>query len=426
MKKLSYVLLFILILPVILFATDPQDNVLFTRDYIPWGYNPTAIQNYVKYASITSYNKTLVSLIVSTGLEVNADITLENDEIISNGTDAYLFFKFNDDAATLGNVVFQSTNDDGNIADSDLINYVMLRALDEDSTAVNDWCVIQAKITDATGSSKDSQYLFKTYDANSQVTPLTLTGNDAVFADDVEINGTVTMENDETIDNATNGTVQVTSGVLKHSYDAAAYWTATQADGGMVTFNSVSDGTAGFNFADNLLSSAHGATLVTDSEVSEANYIGVVHQTVFTFTADTVNIMDHAAAGAHGKKLLMTFPAGIIKFIGATSDISVTCGTDGLTATATYDYALGSTAAGIDNSTLATTEQDIMTLVEGDLSSSAADWNGYDVTDLGLDGHTTPITCYLNIAFEQDDASANDVATITGTIKVTWVNLGDY
>ncbi len=60
----------------------------------------------------------------------------------------------------------------------------------------------------------------------------------------------IRLQYGETIDNATNGTVQVTAGVIKHAIDAAAYWTATQADAGGVTFDSVSDGTAGFAFSD--------------------------------------------------------------------------------------------------------------------------------------------------------------------------------
>ncbi|MFH1739426.1 MAG: hypothetical protein ABIH23_10505, partial [bacterium] len=41
-----------------------------------------------------------------------------------------------------------------------------------------------------------------------------------------------------------------TNGVFKLPYDAAAYMTITQADGGGVTFDSVSDGTPGFAFSD--------------------------------------------------------------------------------------------------------------------------------------------------------------------------------
>lgn len=64
------------------------------------------------------------------------------------------------------------------------------------------------------------------------------------------------LQNGELIDNATNNQIALTAGVFKQAYDAAAYWTATQADGGAVTFNSVSDGTAGFTFSDLITASA--------------------------------------------------------------------------------------------------------------------------------------------------------------------------
>lgn len=60
----------------------------------------------------------------------------------------------------------------------------------------------------------------------------------------------ILLSNSEYIKNTTNGTVEIGSGVLKHAVDAAAYWTATQADAGSVTFDSVSDGTSGFAFSD--------------------------------------------------------------------------------------------------------------------------------------------------------------------------------
>jgi hypothetical protein len=59
----------------------------------------------------------------------------------------------------------------------------------------------------------------------------------------------IRLQNGETLDNATNGTVHVNTAVLKQSFDALAYWTATVADGGGVTFAAVSDGTASFTFS---------------------------------------------------------------------------------------------------------------------------------------------------------------------------------
>ena len=60
----------------------------------------------------------------------------------------------------------------------------------------------------------------------------------------------IILENGETIKNQTNSTIEFGAAVLKHAYDSAAYWTATQDDGGAVTFDSVSDGTPGFYFSD--------------------------------------------------------------------------------------------------------------------------------------------------------------------------------
>lgn len=59
----------------------------------------------------------------------------------------------------------------------------------------------------------------------------------------------ILLQNGETIDNATNGTIQFTAGVLKLAFDTLAYMTITQADGAGITFASVSDGTAGFTFS---------------------------------------------------------------------------------------------------------------------------------------------------------------------------------
>jgi hypothetical protein len=59
----------------------------------------------------------------------------------------------------------------------------------------------------------------------------------------------IILQNGETIDNATNGTIALTAAVLKLAFDAAAYMTVTVADGGAVTFADVSDGTAGFAFS---------------------------------------------------------------------------------------------------------------------------------------------------------------------------------
>lgn len=153
---------------------------------------------------------------------------------------------------------------------------------------------------------------------------------------------------------------------------------------------------------------------------------GVSHKTTWSFSAVSLAITDATTAGAHGKIQLYDWPAGHIKILGSTCDLAVTCGATGLTATATYDFGLGSAGAGVDNAALASTEQDVITKIEGDLSSSAATLRSVNSTDLTLAGTSTAADLWLNAAFEADDASANETCTVTGTVTVHWLNLGDY
>lgn len=73
------------------------------------------------------------------------------------------------------------------------------------------------------------------------------------------------LGNGETIDNSTNGTVQIVTPALKQAYDAAAYYTATVADGGAVTFEETSDGTDGFVFKDPITFCPDGGTPVVSA-----------------------------------------------------------------------------------------------------------------------------------------------------------------
>jgi len=168
-----------------------------------------------------------------------------------------------------------------------------------------------------------------------------------------------------------------------------------------------------------------GAIGVSSTGFSLAEGGLALHQTVWTFDAIEIVITDAGAAGAHGKIKLYDFPAGYIEFLGSTIDLDVACGTDGLTTTATYDMGVGTTTSAAD-AALATTEQNVINKIEGDLSSSAAALGAVLATDAAVDGTGTALDLYFNIAFEANDASADDVCTATGTIRVAWINLGDY
>lgn len=109
------------------------------------------------------------------------------------------------------------------------------------------------------------------------------------------------LSNAETIDNITNGTVQVVTPVFKQAYDALAYWTATITDGGKVTFDDVSDGVSGFEFADIINIGTSGAykALTTGD-----NAIGLyVSDAVGTGYTDGVSSVMKATGGDGGGAL---------------------------------------------------------------------------------------------------------------------------
>lgn len=193
-----------------------QDTAGDKADPKPWGWRWDKVRQYILYGQYTMHNKLIDTLYV------NTDMVLPNDEIIRNSPDGSVFIIADDSLEYLNKLYIQSSLDTPNVVD-DMYLSLIFRA-EDDSSGTTDWGSVDMKLTDVSDESEDSQLEFKTLTAGSSTTPLSLTG----------------------------GTVTVTAGVLKHAYDAAAYWTATQADGGSVTFNSVSDGTAGFAFSDNV------------------------------------------------------------------------------------------------------------------------------------------------------------------------------
>jgi hypothetical protein len=169
------------------------------------------------------------------------------------------------------------------------------------------------------------------------------------------------------------------------------------------------------------------ATAAVSAGVTVAEYgDGVTHKTVFTLTAAAMTITDANSNGAHGVIKLYEGPAGYVEFEGATMNLAIHCGSTGFSESATYDWGVGSTTVGTDNNALATTEQNILTKAEGDLSSGSKTITQVATTDVALDGTSTAVDLFLNSAWEGNDVTASDSCTITGTITVIWRNLGDY
>lgn len=226
----------------------------------------------------------------------------------------------------------------------------------------------------------------------------------------IEVNGTGVV-------NVNSGTVNI-SGSATFKVSAIAEYTA----GSGVAID-------GITLKDGLARSNNGAgAIVTTNGLSLAEYgSGLIHQTVFTLASVDYPIVDSGANGGHGSLQLYDFPEGKVLILGTTNDLTFTAAsTNGLTATATYDFGVGSAATGTGDAVLSSTEQDLVTKIEGDLVASVATPQAIYSTAVALDGTTTPADAFLNAAFEAADISADEEGTATGTVTVTWINLGDY
>lgn len=171
------------------------------------------------------------------------------------------------------------------------------------------------------------------------------------------------------------------------------------------------------------VAAGNGAAAGTGNVASERQ--GVVHTTILTLTALSVTMTDATTNGCHGSQKVYDFPAGNIMILGATSDLQITAGAGGIADGAAVVGSVGSAAVGTNNATLTSTEADIVPSTAGTLTSGVGDVDGQSTGAAVLDGTATAADAYLNLAVPDADSSASDTLSVTGTITLVWVNLGD-
>lgn len=156
----------------------------------------------------------------------------------------------------------------------------------------------------------------------------------------------------------------------------------------------------------------------------------IYHKTVLRFTLTSANDIDLADGADHGAGVkVYDFPAGRILILGAVIDGYVTCN-DAFNADPNdvFYLACGSATAA-DDADLTSTEADIIPKTTFDTvgnTVAAFDWHSQLATSAQFDGTSSALDLYVNAAVA--DASTTKAVTIavTGTITITWANLGDY
>jgi hypothetical protein len=170
-----------------------------------------------------------------------------------------------------------------------------------------------------------------------------------------------------------------------------------------------------------------GTVAATGNKVVETNS-GSVHTSVLTLTDVALTLAAAGAGVGFGNVKLYDFPEGYIYVQGVVADLAITSADADLSDTWNGDIALG-TAADADGS-LAGTELNLVPKTSTPAATAKAttgDCVSTATEHAIVDGHTTAADLILNLlvdAADIADASSAPVA-LTGTITITWINLGD-
>lgn len=156
---------------------------------------------------------------------------------------------------------------------------------------------------------------------------------------------------------------------------------------------------------------------------------GVVHQTVLTLAAFQQAITDSLAYA--GTKLY-DFPEGRILILGATGSLAFSV--TGVRASTINDnasltWALGTATA--SSITLASAMVDLLPkttkLLAGAVDAFTTASTAALAASAVFDGTATAKDAFLNFGFETNtDIDADGNLSVTGSLTLTWINLGDY
>lgn len=213
--------------------------------------------------------------------------------------------------------------------------------------------------------------------------------------------------------------------------------------------------------------------------VAREEAFGNLHFTRLTLASRSVTMTDEAGVVAYGGTKLYDFPAGVIRIKGVSVSLTVTKSGAGINADFDGDWSVG-TATASNNATLTSTEANILAsasttqAVAGVTSISAAAMNSITaltdntggsvsntiantvgtsgaptiaefenavasiaskVNELivaltgssskSFDGTATAVDLYLNFLIDDADQDGGGALLLTGTIDVSWENLGD-
>lgn len=156
----------------------------------------------------------------------------------------------------------------------------------------------------------------------------------------------------------------------------------------------------------------------------------VVHQTTLTLTLTGANDLDLADGADHGTGVLIyNFPEGRINVLGVVMNGVVVCN-DAFNADPndTFNVACGTVTAA-DDGTLTSSEVALIPSTTIDTTGNTVltnTWHAAKTTASHYDGTAGAIGVYVNAAVLDTSTTKALTIAITGTLTITWINLGDY
>ncbi len=193
-------------------------------------------------------------------------------------------------------------------------------------------------------------------------------------------------------------------------------------------YDAVSYRTADIRLSDSSIISGaviNGATLNTATGVTNVNYSAALNRTVVTLTAHVMDITDTGANGGHGALKILDFPEGVIRVEGVIGDIAITT-VSNIDADGEFDMAMGTVTTLTNSETLGGNNVNFVSKVDGTLVGSADTIDLVNTTTQDEDGHSGSTDVWLCVAVMGADIATNGTMTMSGTIVITWYNLGDY
>ena len=204
---------------------------------------------------------------------------------------------------------------------------------------------------------------------------------------------------------------------------------------GTYTLIQSGDGTGDITLTVDAISATDGAgnvaTGVTSTVTEVLTGTEAAFQSTITLTAMPVSISGNSASPTNGfgGTKIYDMPEGRILVHGATWSGSMLIATNFVPAESGAHMAFGTVVATASTGTiyLTSTQVDIIPNINVDpYTNSVVQFSSALATGAQFDGTATAKDIYANVMINEDDIATNATAYVSGTLKITWSNLGDY